>query len=286
MRRRSSVLALAFLAMALLFFGAGEVLSQPALRCVGAPPQGMSLQTVTIVTTHGGVVSGWMAPGEKGMGAVLLLHGVRSDRTQMLARARFLQRQGYAVLLIDLPAHGESVAAHITYGVNESQGVGVALDFLARSFPNERIGMIGVSLGAASAVLSSPVKPPDAMVLESMFPTIDEAVSNRLRHYLGPAGGWLTPLLLWQMPLRLGISTQQLRPIDALAAMRTPVLIASGDMDRSTTLAETHRLYAAAREPKELWIVQGAGHVDLEAFDPATYEKTISTFLANHLRTR
>jgi fermentation-respiration switch protein FrsA (DUF1100 family) len=58
----------------------------------------------------------------------------------------------------------------------------------------------------------------------------------------------------------------------------------AGSVDRHTTLAETQRIYAAARDPKELWVVNGAAHEDLHAFDPQTYEKRISTFLATHLQ--
>jgi len=104
-------------------------------------------------------------------GSVLLLHGLRSDRLQMLARARFLTAAGYFVLLIDLPAHGESSGDRITFGMREGKGVEAALDYLRQRFPRDRIGVIGVSLGAASLVLSHPARPPDAVVLESMYPT-------------------------------------------------------------------------------------------------------------------
>ncbi len=53
--------------------------------------------------------------GQKGKGAVLLLHGVRADRREMLNRARFLKEEGYSVLLIDLPSHGESDGAHYVW---------------------------------------------------------------------------------------------------------------------------------------------------------------------------
>jgi len=55
---------------------------------------------------------------------VLLLHGVRADRREMLGRARFLNRLGYGILLIDLPAHGESPDDHITFGAREARACG------------------------------------------------------------------------------------------------------------------------------------------------------------------
>jgi fermentation-respiration switch protein FrsA (DUF1100 family) len=62
------------------------------------------------------------------------------------------------------------------------------------------------------------------------------------------------------------------------------VLIASGMDDLHTTAAETRRLFAAASEPKQLWLVDHAAHVDLHAFDPPAYETKVSAFLQKQLR--
>ncbi len=225
-----------------------------------------------------------MVRGKPGAGVVLLLHGVRNDRREMQGRAEFLARLGYSVVLIDLPAHGESTAEHITYGITESEGVKATLDYIAREFKGERVGVVGVSLGAASLVLARPDPAPAAIVLESMFPTINEAVSNRLQLYLGTWARPFSPLLLQQLPWRLGIPLEQLCPIEALPELHAPLLIVSGSIDRHTTEAETRQLFGAANQPKELWIIEGAAHVNLYHFTPREYEARISAFFAQHLR--
>src|SRR5262249_13073481 len=157
-----------------------------------------------------------------------------------------------------------------------SEGVRAALAFLERNQPGEPVGAIGVSLGAASLVLAKPDPAPSAVVLESMYPTIEEAVSNRLRIYLGDYAANLALLLVEQLPLRLGIAPAQLHPIEQTGALHCPVLIISGSADRHTPLAETQRIFAATSSPKELWIVDGAAHVDLHAFAPAAYETKVA----------
>ncbi|RQO62991.1 alpha/beta hydrolase [Variovorax sp. KBW07] len=269
---------------AALLFAAGEAASRPTTRLIGPPPSDFPARVVTLPGPFGGSVSGWFAPGQPGKGAVLLLHGVRSDRVQMLRRARFLNRAGYAALLIDLPAHGESSGDRVTFGAREASGVVAALDYMRRELPSERIGIIGVSMGAASTVLAQPKPAPDAIVLESMYPTIDDALANRLRMRFGPIGASLAPLLLWQLPFRTGLSTQDLRPIQHVSSLGAPLLIISGADDRHTTWAETQRIFDAAAEPKELWQVNGAAHVDLHAFNPEAYERRILDFLSRHLR--
>jgi alpha-beta hydrolase superfamily lysophospholipase len=227
------------------------------------------------------VVGSWL-PG-RGRGAILLLHGIHGDRRDMAERARFLNGQGYAVLLIDLPGQGASTASFVTFGLREADGVRAALEELRRRVPGQRIGVIGVSLGAASLVLCRDCPPVDAVVLESMYPTIEEAVANRLRMRLGPVGGPLSALLLWQLPLRLGIQPDALHPIKYVGRVEAPVLIASGSADLHTTLAETQRLYEAAAQPKAVWVVEGAAHVNLHAYAREEYERRIGAFLAAHL---
>jgi fermentation-respiration switch protein FrsA (DUF1100 family) len=269
--------------VALALVAAGEVLSRPAKRPVGPPPPNFPARTVTIPVPGGAPLVGWLSAGQPGRGAVLLLHGVRSDRRQMLARARFLARSGYATLAIDQQAHGESPGERITFGAREGAGVQAALVFLRQRLPGEPVAIIGVSLGAAATVLVHPQPPPAAVVLESLYPTIEEAVANRLALHIGPAGRLLAPLLLWQLPLRLDIPPEALQPVSAIARLQAPVLIASGSEDRHTPWGETERLFAAAAAPKELWRVEGAAHVDLHTHDPAAYEARIGEFLARHL---
>ena len=135
----------------------GAWLTRPVRSVVGAPPSGLDAQAVHI--DHGAAqhLAGWYLPGRPGQGAVLLLHGVRGNRLQMLARARWLQQGGIASLLVDLPSHGESSGERIGFGRLEAPAVDAALAWLRERAPGERVGAIGVSLGGASLLPSGKV---------------------------------------------------------------------------------------------------------------------------------
>src|SRR4029079_3179884 len=119
------------------------------------------------------------ARGRAGGGAVLLLHGVGANRGAMLNRAEFLHDAGFTVLAPDFQAHGESEGEHVTYGARESLDAAAAVAYLYAVAPSERVGVIGVSMGGAASLLGlGPVRA-NAFVLESVYPTIRQAVSNR-----------------------------------------------------------------------------------------------------------
>jgi fermentation-respiration switch protein FrsA (DUF1100 family) len=104
-----------------------------------------------------------------------------------------------------------------------------------------------------------------------------------MENYLGPIGRPLALLLLKQLPLRLGISYTQLRPIDHIADVHCQVLIVSGEKDRNTRQADTQMLFDRATQPKQLWLVPNAGHVDLHRAGPHEYEARILAFCAKSL---
>jgi fermentation-respiration switch protein FrsA (DUF1100 family) len=129
----------------------------------------------------------------------------------------------------------------------------------------------------------------DALVLESVYPEIGSAIANRIRVVLGPVvGGLAAPPVAWLfetiLPPFLGTHPKDLRPIDHVGRITAPVLIAAGTDDARTTLAETRAIFDRAPEPKVLWTVAGAGHVDLEGYGPDEYRTRVVAFLIERLR--
>jgi uncharacterized protein len=117
-----------------------------------------------------------------------------------------------------------------------------------------------------------------------VYPTIEEAVEDRLRLHLGSIGPPFAPLRLAQLQPRLRVDPAELRPIDRIRELRVPLLSIVGAEDRHTTLAESQRLFSAAPHPKFLWVVPKAKHEDLHAFVQAEYERHLLEFFGRYLR--
>ena len=159
-----------------------------------------------------------------------------------------------------------------------------AVAAIRRMLPGEAVGIIGVSLGGAATLFAAPSLNVQAAVLEAVYPSIDVAVQNRLRMRLGELGVTLSPLLLTQLGPRLGVSQAELKPIDRIAELRSPVFVIGGLVDQHTTAADTERLFAAAREPKALWLIPGAAHVDYYQASREEYQQRVVAFFDGALR--
>ena len=283
---RKALLSLALL-LGVALVGAlalGYVLTAPVQHSVGRPPADLGAIDVEFRSAPpGGNVRGWFVSAGSEAPCLLLMHGVRADRRSMIERARLLQRAGYSSLLFDFQAHGESAGERISFGHRESNDAHAAVEVLHSRFHCSRVAALGQSLGGAAALLGPQSIEVDALILESVYPSIESAIENRLRIRLDVLGTWLAPLLTLQIRPMLGIDTSALQPLQRLRIFHHPVLIISGAADRHTTLAETQALYAAANEPKGLWIVPNAAHVDLQRFAPADYQRHVLGFLAQHV---
>ena len=277
-----AVLLLTIAGLIISWIAAG-VLVSPCPSAIGSPPAELNATAFTINSESGSMISGWHTQPEHSNGVIVLLHGIRGSRLSMVDRARLLHNHGYATVLIDLQSHGESSGDAITIGHLEKHDVRAAVEFARHEHPNEQIGIIGVSLGGAAAVLASPLDI-DALVIESVYPNITDAIHNRVANKLSQFSSIPASLLLIQLKLRLGISPSELRPIDYIPHIDCPVYIASGTADLHTTETESRELFDAAEEPKDLWLVNDAAHVNLFRYDPIEYHKRIVGFFDRHMR--
>jgi alpha-beta hydrolase superfamily lysophospholipase len=263
---------------------AGIFLVLPAQRFVGEPPAELNARQAEFSSPSGSQIQGWFVPGQK-RGVIILMHCLRADRRIMLGRARFLHAAGYSILLFDFRAHGESKGSPITFGYLESRDAHAAVKFARATVPEEPVGIIGWSLGGAACLLGDAPTDADAIILEAVYPAIEEAIANRLEMRFGSYGRYLTPLFALQMRWA-GIPTESLRPVEKIHAVRSPVLIIAGTSDRRTTLEESKRLFNAAPEPKKFWAVEGAAHTDLHQYAGKTYEKKVLEFFETAFKQR
>ncbi|HEV2471466.1 MAG TPA: alpha/beta hydrolase [Chthonomonadales bacterium] len=245
---------------------------------------GLIYGNVSFVSADGTRLAGWLIPAKvrRPRGLIILCHGVDGDRTTMLPTAQILNKHGYAVLMFDFRARGESSGSLCSLGYHEVDDLGAAIRYVQSRQDTRRlpIGVLGQSLGASVALICAAGNPQiRAVVAESPFTSLDRAVSNHFACVLGPAAPALSLPVTWIGERVIGCSCSEVSPISDIARISPrPVLLIQDESDPVCPPEQTNALMAAAREPKQLWQVPGAGHIQAEVAAPRLYAEEITRF--------
>lgn len=197
---------------------------------------GAELKNVSIKADDGAVLKGWYVQPRRFNGhAVVLLHGITDNREGVAGYGRIFLDRGYAVLLPDARAHGESGGALATYGIKEAGDLHEWVSWLyAGSMPaSQCVYGFGESYGAALLLQSLAVEPRlCAVAVEDSFSTARkisyERVSGPL--HLGPwfgktLGQPIIDVAVMYSRMRYGIDLLQPSPLYGLQHSRVPVLL-------------------------------------------------------------
>jgi dipeptidyl aminopeptidase/acylaminoacyl peptidase len=234
------------------------------------------LEEITLRTSDGLSLRGWFLPGTL-RAAVILVHGGGGNRLQMLPETRVLSRHGYGILAYDSRASGESDGDGVTWGDGEQRDLTAALDYVSTrsEIDPARIAVLGFSIGGSTVAMTASRDPrPRAVILYATWPSLADEMRFKLGRY-NPVG-WAP-----ELAMRLdGVAADNVRPIDAIGAIHPrPLLMITGELDPDTPVPIMRRLFDAAGEPKELWVVPRANHGGYAEASPAEYESRVTAFL-------
>jgi fermentation-respiration switch protein FrsA (DUF1100 family) len=207
-------------------------------------------------------------------GTIILCHGYPANRSDVSPLIPFLHRAGYNVLAFDFRRLGESEGEICTIGVREPEDLRGAVAY-AKSRSPKSIGVLGMSMGAAVALMAAADEPDiRGVVADSPYRSLDVQVPRRFgsNRLAGAYAVWLGRRLVG-CPLS---AASPLRAVPRLAPR--PVLFIHGDADRLIPPADSEVLYAAAKGPKDLWLAPGSRHVHAFADHPAEYERRVLAF--------
>ncbi|MDP8986295.1 MAG: alpha/beta fold hydrolase [Pseudomonadota bacterium] len=226
-------------------------------------------------------LAGWYAPSSN-RAAIVLIHGTGADRSSLLFETGVLADSGFGVLALDLPGQGAS-EGQSSWGGAERLAIMAAVGWLAarEEVDPQRIGGLGLSMGAyvlaQSAVLDHRLR---AVVLAGC-PT-DVVEQNWVA---SKKWGWLSQLPTY-WALRASRMPLDMLPKDVVGAIAPrPIFIVGGEFDRVVPAYMARQLFAAAREPKLLWVVPRAQHVDYARIAAQEYGLRLTEFFGHALLT-
>jgi pimeloyl-ACP methyl ester carboxylesterase len=242
-------------------------------------------EDVSLRTSDGLTLKGWFFP-VRGTRAAILVHGRHANRVEYQGRleriADFLIADGFSVLLFDLRGHGDSEGERFSLGQFERLDVASAIDFVAgRGFAEDRVALIGISLGAGTAIQELLLHPKiGALVSDSSYADAYTVVQEKLQQEAG-VPGWFTPGVFLMTRIAFGIDGDQVRPIVVVRAHpERAILFIHCDNDGLVQVHHARDLRAASANPASaLWVAQGCDHAAASDLYPAEYRTRVTAFL-------
>ena len=194
-------------------------------------------------------LNGWYFEShEKPAAATMIFfHGNGGNISNVSWLAQRFAKNGFNVLIFDYRGFGasEGVAANET-DLYADGDAAVAFVRNQKGIPSERIVLYGHSLGTTVVSDVASRGRFGAVVLESGLSSASSVAASALP--------WLPRFLHF-------LGKNRFESARKLADVRSPILIAHGDPDRTIPADESRALFASANEPKKLLIIPGAGHV-------------------------
>lgn len=231
------------------------------------PPADLAVQDVWFETGHERI-HGWFLtpPGwEPSRGAILLSHGNGRNLSALGGKAsRWRDQLGYAVLLYDYPGYGRSTGTASEAGCYRAGEAAYGWLVGERRVPEERVILMGHSLGGAIATELATRHDAELLVLHGAFTSFPDMAQHRF------------PMFPGRYLVRNRMDNEH-----KVGDVRCPVFLSHGTSDTVVPFRQGERLYNAAHEPKRFYRVEGGKHA--EPSDVA-YFAAVKAFLAETSR--
>ena len=224
-------------------------------------PPGLPFEDAWFQAADGTQLHGWYVPGKDPHGVVLFCHGNAGNithREEILHRLRDVA--GVTVFIFDYRGYGRSQGKPSGKGVLEDARAARAWLARREAVAEDRLILMGESLGGVVAVDLAAEKGARGLILESTFTS------------LADVGAYHFP---W-FPVRLLVRTR----LDALAKIKNyhgPLIQSHGDADTIVPYKLGRRLFDAANEPKQWITFPGGDHNDLRS---RSYYEKLGQFVA------
>lgn len=227
------------------------------------PPYVQGAGEVWFEAKDGNRMHGLHWPAKAGRPTILFLHGNAQSVFEWALISDELAPLECGLLLIDYPGYGKSGGApteESLYAAGEA-----ALDWLQKVaiVPEYQVVVFGKSLGGGVASRIAQGRRLRGVVLESTFRSILH-VARRL---------------LPMLPVGAVLRSERYETIERIGGIRAPILVVHGTADDLIPVIEGKAIFEAAPEPKELYLVEHAGHNDVSWSAGRAYSQRLREWL-------
>jgi alpha-beta hydrolase superfamily lysophospholipase len=259
--------ALLLIPMAIPYLGGVMYVHRLKMPNLATPLEllGREYEDVAFTTDDGLTLRGWFIPASSPAPRTLLIcHGLGINRSHVLSYVAAADALGAHVFLFDFRGHGESDGHTVSIGYREKLDVRAAVRYLRQQRPAEAGTIIGLGLSMGSAALIRAAaeldEPLSGLILDSGFAGVAELTDNVLAIFPAPLRPLIAAPGLLLASLHAGCDLSAVRPVEQIGHVHAPVLFIHAREDRLIPVEHAARLFAAAIEPKSVWIAETGDH--------------------------
>ena len=250
----------------------------------------IEFEDITISSFDGTKLYGWWMAAAVDGPTIVVLHGVKKNRTDVLRAGLALRQAGFNVLIFDGRAHGSSEGRYVTYGFFERRDVEAAIEWLVseKKIDRTRVGLAGESMGAAIALqVAAHNDWIRAVWADSPFASLRRVSEEFLRRVTHLPGAVLNPVVWTTLQVANYRGSFDVRAVDPLALaarIKCPVSLVHGTADQLIATAHSQNIFDALAGEKELWFVEGARHARSARYAKQEYSERLIRFFNDKLK--
>lgn len=216
---------------------------------------------------------------------VLAVHGYTVDHRDIMPSAVPFANQGYHILAIDQRGRGNSEGSYLSMGWLEKNDVLLWIQEIIRRDPDAQIILYGESMGAATLMMAAGEELPDnvkVLIEDCGYTSAYAMFKDQLKERFGLPEYPFLPAANIVCYLKTGFAFTSASAINQLKKATLPILFIHGAADDYVPTYMGEELYESYQGPKELLLIEGAGHGQSADVDPDTYYQTIFNFIEKY----
>ena len=222
------------------------------------------LEEVFITCEDGCIINGLFTPGSGNKPAILIFHGNAGNITHRDFLLQEFNRLGCAVLLVDYHGYGKSGGTPSERNLYLDGDASLKWLKEEKNIMPEQIVIFGKSLGSGVAIELATKNSFKGVILETPFSSIASVARSHFPYYC--------------FPVRLLI-IDKFDNISKIKNILCPLIFIHGTRDNIIDKRESEKLFEKANMPKEIYLVEGAGHNNIQIVEPQRYWNKISEWM-------
>lgn len=230
------------------------------------------------------IPQGWEPPRPKRI--VLAFHGYSSEGMKDYTSLSkfYLDRLGFAMVIVDERAHGKSEGDYIGFGVLDRFDVLSWISYINQRFGTDtELYLHGISMGGATVVMASGQELPanvKGIVSDCAFTSAWDVFSHVLKSWYHLPPFPMMGIAAFLSKRQAGYGLKDCDGAREVEKAKVPMLFIHGDQDTFVPCWMCEKIYAHCRAPKRKLIVSGASHAESYYKEREAYEQAILEFFS------